>query len=202
MAKTLNNLLNDFLASEAVRCRILKDHQKGLTDFPMSSVHVTKLGTMDSSTIIPYILAELTGLDPTRMEKLLRDLKAKHDEVFPHAMTNQQLIDAAAAYSSGGVHIFGVSPATVHANVATQIVVRGNGYECDKAKVQVQFVTDAHADLPAQVLSVRADEDLNERVTVTVLFPVPGDWRTQIKNAADTVWSGDGEGKNIVRVLA
>lgn len=194
MAKTFGELLHTFLTDEDWRRRILKNHDQGLKDFGMSDADRTALNTMDGSAIFQQILIDVTGIARPTIDRLMRDLRAKHDDVYPPQLT----IDFYGAYNSGGVHIFGVSPDTVHARVSTQVVIRGNGYGED---VEVQFVGDGVGQVRATVLRVTADEDLNERVTVEVTFPEAGDWRAQIKNTGDTEWWGDKERRNNVRVL-
>jgi hypothetical protein len=210
MSKTFSELLGKFLTDEKTRCPIIKDHDKGLTAFGMSAEHVQALGTMDAGEIVPYVLAELTNklapADRVAFRKLIQAIKVKHDEVFPSHLTPQEITAAAAAYGSGGVHIFEVSPKTAHAGSPTQIVIRGNGYDCER-NIEVRFVevsADTLTVTAAEVLSLTADEDLNERVTVKVTFPRPGEWLAEIRNtsAPGSGWSGNRENKNKVLVVA
>ncbi len=220
--KTIAQLVAEFMnpANEQMRADILRNHETGLASHGMSPQQADILRTMISSDVLPEMISELgdssfTGpppaIDVADLKQMMADFDAKGREVFPGrtGFVAEAMLSAAAAYNAAGVHIFGVDPEVVHMGGPVSLVIRGNGYEHNVASGTlplVQFVPgdepeDSPDAVPGTAKSMSCDIDLNERILVEVTFPYKGKWRAMVKNAGDATWSGDAEGKNILRVM-
>jgi hypothetical protein len=150
-------------------------------------------GTADEAACM---LEKLTGRDNGAIMRLVADLEAKRVETFEMCSGSggpgPSPLTATMMYNADEIHVFGVVPGRLLAGVATDVTIRGNGYDIDDLP-KIKF---KHEDLAEQTpeytpASIWCDPDLNEYLAVRgVVLSVPGYWRAYAKRPDET-WSLD-----------
>lgn len=180
----LVEFIADFLRSEDLRSRVLKDEVEGPRAYGLDDDQLAALATFDLDQIFGLAKEEILAAGINLPAKLREMQKGEYHRPKPvvsgmfHAM-----------YPGGGIHIRNVIPSKVKVGIESEVVIEANGLD---PMPQIGFSKEAiklEPDVEGKVISFRADPDLFQRVGVLVSLPEAGTWVVQARNSPAEPWT-------------
>ncbi len=184
--KFLVEFLAEWIRDPDFRCAVLHQELTKLQQWGLIGPQRLVLLTLDEQTILNQIRQEFAALG-VDLDKLKQEISGITIAGTGSGSTGG-VAAASTMYPGGEVHVRGVTPVTIAANLQRSIMIRGQGFDCND-QTEVKFEKGGVEEDGTVIGAIACDIDIYQRVTVQVKLTETGSWRVKARNAADPDWS-------------
>jgi hypothetical protein len=196
--KSIIEFLLKWIEDETFRQRILHREVSEMRTFGLDGEQIKRLTRLKPGPIGRQIALEL-GVD---LEEVRNAIFPQPDPELSNTGGFSTMVSVAAAgYDEGQTHIRRVRPGIVPVSTATKVVLWGQGFRWEPARITVEFSQKGAATVTGTVTKVDCGVDVWQRVHVDVAAPGltaggweilahnDDDWRDPMDHSLGYLWS-------------